>query len=199
MMDATPRGEAQSVDALPAVSRVMSSPNTGGVKVLSKRQAPKGRSYQQALESSQLSSNDAAVGPILEDLRVGQDLLTKAVEQLTARAASTEAVLYTQGEDGTLINKVDAVRSLVRVMQPVVTHLTDSMVTQSQDLQRVVGTVQTVAGQVHRIDAAVTSLVDSQQAAQSQTDRLVAVSLQQAELIARLSNLALAGQPPSNN
>ena len=86
-------------------------------------------------------------------------------------------------------------RSLVRVMQPVVTHLTDSMVTQSQDLQRVVGTVQTVAGQVHRINAAVTSLVDSQQAAQSQTDRLVAVSLQQAELIARLSNLALAGQP----
>ena len=145
-----------------------------------------------------MSGSEAAVGPILEDLRVGQDLLTKAVEQLTARAASTEAVLYTQGEDGTLINKVDAVRSLVRVMQPVVTHLTDSMVTQSQDLQRVVGTVQTVAGQVHRIDAAVTSLVDSQQAAQSQTDRLVAVSLQQAELIAQLSNLALAGQPPSN-
>ena len=125
--------------------------------------------------------------------------ISKAVEQLTARAASTEAVLYTQGEDGTLINKVDAVRSLVRVMQPVVTHLTDSMVTQSQDIQRVAGTVQTVAGQVHRIDSAVASLVDSQKAAQSQTDRLVAVSLQQAELIAQLSNLALAGQPPSNN
>ena len=30
MMDATPRGEAQSEDVLPAVSRVMSSPNTGG-------------------------------------------------------------------------------------------------------------------------------------------------------------------------
>ena len=74
MMDATPRGEAQSEDVLPAVSRVMSSPNTGGVKVSSRRLAPKRRSYQQALESSQLSSNDAAVGPILEDLRVGQDL-----------------------------------------------------------------------------------------------------------------------------
>ena len=150
------------------------------------------------MESQQSFSNEAAVGPILEDLSFGQDLLTKAVEQLTARAASTEAVLYTQGEDGTLINKVDAVRSLVGVMQPVVTHLTD-MMAQSQNLQKVAGPVQTVAGQVHRIDAAVASLVDSQQVAQTQTDRLVVVSLQQAELIAKLGILALAGQPPSNN
>ena len=181
------------------VTRLVSSPNTGGVKVTSRRQAPKGKSYQQALESQQPTGNEAAVGPILEDLRVGQDMLTKAVEQLTARAASTEAVLYTQGDDATLINKVDVARSLVGVMQPVVTHLTDMMVVQSQDLQKVAGTVQTAAGHVHRIDAVVAFLVDSQQVAQTQTDRLVAVSLQQAELIAKLSNLALAGQPPSNN
>ena len=113
------------------------------------------------MESQQSFSNEAAVGPILEDLSFGQDLLTKAVEQLTARAASTEAVLYTQGEDGTLINKVDAVRSLVRALQPVVIHPTNSMVAQSPDLQKVAGPVQTVAGQVHRIDAVVAFLLDT--------------------------------------
>ena len=160
MLDATPRGAAQSEDPPPVVTILVSSPNTG-VKVTSRRQAPKGKSYQQALESQQPFGNEAAVGPILEDLRVGQDLLTKALEQLTARAASTEAVLYTQGEDGTLINKVDAVRSLVRALQPVVIHPTNSMVAQSPDLQKVAGPVQTVAGQVHRIDAVVAFLLDT--------------------------------------
>ena len=139
------------------------------------------------------SEDYTGIGSALEEIRQGQEALTRTVQGLAAQAQVTESAVFSHSSEGVLVNNVHALTGFMQAIQPMVAQLNNNVTTQGANIHSLVSEVQSLGTVVHQVAVA-------QTAQQSQTDQLTAISRQNADIIAQLAGLAMsAGQPPPSS